>query len=170
MSPPRSMLPMSMIRGAGLLLCLLSLGACSSVGTYVPPAEGLPAAVVIGANSPLWSNPSPFGFVAKARFTRVNDDTLSRSALYGYPSSIRVPPGKHYVEVQGELRVDGRSWAHGTQGLYEEFEAGCTYFVHVKPDKVPGVVQILLVTSEGDPVGESADEPSDEPSDESSDG
>ena len=40
-----------MIRSAGLLLCLLSLGACSSVGTYVPPAEGLPAAVVIGADS-----------------------------------------------------------------------------------------------------------------------
>ena len=134
----------------GKLLGLLMLGACSSTGTYAPPADGVEAAVLRGADAPLWSNPSPMGFVAKARFTRVDEDTLPRSAWAGYPSSVRLAPGKHYVEVLAELRYDGRSWAHGRHGLYEEFEAGRTYVVEVLPDQQPGTVQIRMVPADGE--------------------
>ena len=77
---------MSKLLRSGLLLAALSLGACSVAGTYVPPAAGAPAATLVGEDAPLWSNPSPLGLVGKARFTRVNDDTLPRSAWSGYPS------------------------------------------------------------------------------------
>ena len=135
---------MSKLLRSGLLLAALSLGACSVAGTYVPPAAGAPAATLVGEDAPLWSNPSPLGLVGKTRFTRVNDDTLPRSAWSGYPSQLRVPPGKHYVEVQGELRMDGRSWAHGSQAFYEAFEAGRTYYVSVRPAKKPGEVELVL--------------------------
>ena len=139
---------MSKTSGSCVLLCGWLLGACSIAGTYEPPLEGAPAAVLIGADSPLWSNPSPFGLVAKARFTRVDDDALPRSAWSGYPSSVRVPPGKHYVVVEGELRADGRSWAYGSESFYEEFEAGRTYYVTVQPTAKPGDVRIVMAPAD----------------------
>ena len=126
-------------RGAWLSV-FAALSACAAPGTYVPPLDGAPAAVLIGQSSPLWSNPSPFGVIGKTRFRRVDDDALARSAWSGYPSEVRLAPGQHYVEVEGEVRMDGRSLGHGREAFVADFEAGKVYCATVRLNQRIGAV------------------------------
>ena len=115
--------------------CLLAaalLGACAAPGTYVPPPDNAPVAVLVGQRSPLWSNPSPFGMTCKTRFRRVDNDSLTRSAWSGYPSEVRLASGKHHVEVEGEVRMDGLSVGHGSTAFVTDFEAGKIYGATVR--------------------------------------
>lgn len=111
------------------------LGACAAPGTYVPPADNAPVAVLAGQSSPLWSNPSPFGMICKTRFRRIDSDSLARSAWSGYPSEVRLAPGKHQVEVEGEVRMDGLSLGYGSKAFVADFEAGKVYCATVRFDR-----------------------------------
>ena len=127
--------------------CLLAaalLGACAAPGTYVPPADNAPVAVLVGQRSPLWSNPSPFGMICKTRFRRIDNDSLTRSAWSGYPSEVRIASGKHDVEVEGEVRMDGLSVGHGSKSFVADFEAGKVYCATVRFDRRTNAVVFKL--------------------------
>ena len=78
------------------------LGSCSSVGTYVEPAEGAPVATLVGEDPSLFEGLDPLRTVSTTWFVRVDEHSLSRSAWSGYPNELRVAPGPHEVEVGGD--------------------------------------------------------------------
>lgn len=126
------------------LFATVVLGGCAAPGTYVPPADNAPVAVLVGQSSPLWSNPSPFGMICKTRFRRIDSDSLTRSAWSGYPGEVRLAPGKHQVEVEGEVRMDGLSLGYGSKAFVADFEADKIYCATVRFDRQTNQVAFKL--------------------------
>ena len=71
----------------------------------------------------------------KTRIRRIDNDFLIRSAWSGYPIEVRLAPGKHHVEVEGEVRMDGLSVGHGSKAFVADFEAGKVYGATVRFDR-----------------------------------
>ncbi|MCK5941749.1 MAG: hypothetical protein KAI24_07270 [Planctomycetes bacterium] len=128
------------------LLALLT-AACSSTGTYVPPADDAPAATLIGEAPSFGASLDPLAANAKTWFVRVDDDTLTRSAWDGYAEQVRVTPGPHEVEVGGSIRQRGQSVASGSAVFRLVFEAGRTYQAHTALVGA-GQVEISLETAD----------------------
>ena len=70
--------------------------------------------------------------ICKTRFRQIDNDSLTRSAWSGYPVEVRLAPGKHDVEVEGEVRMDGLSLGYGSKAFAADFEAGKVYCATVR--------------------------------------
>ena len=153
-----------MIRAPLGRLSLLSwlvagLGACASVGSYVPPVDGAPAADVVGEDPGFLDGLDPLASVSTTWFVRVDDDALSRSAWSGYPNLVRVPAGQHELEVGGSVRQRGRVIATGSAVFRVAFEAGRTYraTTHATTGLGPGQPgQVVIQLETSDTAGEAA--------------
>ena len=123
------------------------LGSCSSVGTYVEPADGAPVATLVGEDPSLFEGLDPLRTVSTTWFVRVDEHSLSRSAWSGYPNELRVVPGPHEVEVGGSVEQRARVLARDKAVFQAVFEAGRTYHVTTQL-KAGGGVEIVMETSD----------------------